>query len=204
MTTCGTVRDRPIRRSRGWKSCWRRWAHRGTAVAPARRPWRAIAAAAAVALAAASLLRASRRRRAPRHGWQVARLDGSAQVGKPQRRSCRDGVARRTGVEDRERTRRSCSRTTRSAGSISGPNPRCAPPAIASWQLHRGRLHAFIWAAGAAVRRGYALGARGRPRMRVHDRRQSARRRPAEGGARLGRISVRTGTSRSSRRARSA
>jgi hypothetical protein len=119
-------------------------AARPVPIAPPRpSPWRAIAAAAAGVLAAAALWR-SEPGIGSATGWQIAHLDGSARIGNRDARigmEVRTGEALRTGkdsellIQDDDLGR----------VDIAGNSEMRAAEGN-RLSLHRGRLHAFIWA----------------------------------------------------------
>ena len=144
--------------------------HRGTAVAPARKPWRAMAAAAAVVLAAASLWRFQAAPGAET-GWQVARLDGSAQVGN---RSAEVSMGLRAGQVLRTAKDSTLMLEDDALGRVDlGPESEMRATSNRQLQLQSRKAARVHLGAGAAVRGGYALGARRRSGLRVHDRRES-------------------------------
>ena len=117
--------------------------HRGRAVTPARKPWRAMAAAAAVVLAAASLWRFQAAPGAET-GWQVAKLDGSAQVGN---RRAVVTMGLRAGQVLRTAKDSTLMIEADALGRLDlGPESELRATTGRQLQLHRGKLHAFIWA----------------------------------------------------------
>src|SRR5207344_244056 len=117
--------------------------HLGTAAAPARKPWRAMAAAAAVVLAAASLWRFQAAPGAET-GWQVARLDGSAQVGN---RMAAVSMGLRAGQVLRTAKDSTLMIEADALGRVDlGPESEIRATNGRQLQLQRGKLHAFIWA----------------------------------------------------------
>ena len=118
-------------------------AHREAAAAPTGRPWRAMAAAAAVVLAAASLWRFE----APpgaETGWQVERLEGSAQVGA---RNAEVSMGLRAGQVLRTAKDSTLMLQDDALGRVDlGPESQLRATSKRQLQLDRGKLHAFIWA----------------------------------------------------------
>jgi hypothetical protein len=117
--------------------------HRERAVAPARKPWRAMAAAAAVVLAAVSLWRFD----TPpgvETGWQVERLEGSARVGA---KSAEVSMGLRAGQVLRTAKDSTLMLQDDALGRIDlGPESEIRATSKRQLQLDRGKLHAFIWA----------------------------------------------------------
>ncbi len=117
--------------------------YRGAPAAPARKPWRAMAAAAAVVLAAASLWRFDNPP-GPNTGWEVARLDGAAQVGN---RSAEKWMALRAGQVLRTAPDSTLMLEDNAVGRIDlGPESEMRAAPDRRLQLNHGTLHAFIWA----------------------------------------------------------
>jgi hypothetical protein len=119
--------------------------HRAPGAAPVpRRPWRALAAAAAVVLAAAALLPFRTETPGAATGWQVARVDGSARLGGKKAEldmSLLAGQSLRT-AKDSELTLQDDD-----LGRIDlGPESEIRASSRRQVALRRGRLHAFIWA----------------------------------------------------------
>jgi len=117
--------------------------HRAPAFAPARKPWRAMAAAAAVVVAAVSLAR-FQAAPGPETGWQVARLEGGAQVGN---RRAEVSMGLRAGQVLRTEQDSTLMLEDDAVGRVDlGAESEMRATTSRRLQLHRGKLHAFIWA----------------------------------------------------------
>ena len=138
-----------------------------------------MAAAAAVVLAAASLWRFHAAPGAAT-GWQVAQLDGAAQLGN---RNAELSMGLRAGQVLRTAKDSTLMLEDDALGRVDlgagFGDARDQQPPVAAESREAARVHL---GAGAAVRGGYALGARRRSGLRVHARRRCRGRRPAEGG----------------------
>jgi hypothetical protein len=120
-----------------------RYGKRKPAHQPARAPWRVLAAAAAVVLAALGIAR-FQTMPAAATGWQVSRVEGAAQLGE---RSAAVAMPLRTGDLLRTAGGSQLSLEDSAMGRIDlGPDSEMRAATHRQLQLHRGMLHAFIWA----------------------------------------------------------
>jgi hypothetical protein len=113
---------------------------------PARRfplAWRTLAAAAAVVLAALGIARFGSAPSMPT-GWQVARVEGAAELGG---RTPATAMPLRTGELLRTERNAELSLEASAFGRLDlGPDSEMRATSNRQLQLHRGMLHAFIWA----------------------------------------------------------
>jgi hypothetical protein len=110
---------------------------------PRRATWRAMAAAAAVVLAALGIARFQTMPSAPT-GWQVSSVEGAVRLGG---RSAAISMPLRTGEVLRTERESQLSLEDSALGRIDlGPDSEMRATSHRQLQLHRGLLHAFIWA----------------------------------------------------------